>query len=87
MNTSAITAHEETIGGVDRVNIFARVWRPMQPARGFVIIVHGFNSHSGQYQWAAEQFTAAGLAVYALDLRGRGRSDGARFYVEHFGDS
>src|SRR5262245_64048368 len=27
-----------------------------------------------------------GLAVYALDLRGRGRSDGERFYVEDVAD-
>jgi alpha-beta hydrolase superfamily lysophospholipase len=81
-----MTAHDETMEGVGRVNIFVRVWQPTQTVRGVVIIVHGFNSHSGQYRWAAEQFTAAGLAVYALDLRGRGRSDGERFYVEHFGD-
>ena len=29
---------------------------------------------------------ATGLAAYALDLRGRGKSDGERFYVEKFGD-
>jgi alpha-beta hydrolase superfamily lysophospholipase len=36
--------------------------------------------------WVGEQFAASGLAVYALDLRGRGRSDGERFYVEHVDD-
>ena len=34
----------------------------------------------------AEQFVASGLAVYALDLRGRGQSDGERFYIEKFED-
>jgi alpha-beta hydrolase superfamily lysophospholipase len=29
---------------------------------------------------------AGGFAAYALDLRGRGRSDGERFYVEHVAD-
>jgi acylglycerol lipase len=48
--------------------------------------VHGFNSHSGYYGWLAERLIARGLAVYALDLRGRGRSEGARFYVESFDD-
>ena len=71
MSASAMTAHDETMEGVGHVNIFVRVWQPTQTVRGVVIIVHGFNSHSGQYRWAAEQFTAAGLAVYALDLRGR----------------
>ena len=50
------------------------------------VIVHGFNSHSGYYAWVAEQLVLAGFAVYALDLRGRGQSDGERFYVEVFAD-
>jgi alpha-beta hydrolase superfamily lysophospholipase len=44
------------------------------------------HSHGGQYKWAGEQFAASGLAAYALDLRGRGRSDGERFYVEDVAD-
>ncbi|MBV9479267.1 MAG: lysophospholipase [Acidobacteria bacterium] len=35
---------------------------------------------------AASQFVRAGLAVYAVDLRGRGKSDGERFYVQTFDD-
>jgi alpha-beta hydrolase superfamily lysophospholipase len=84
--TSPNTAREENFEGAGGLNIFLRVWRPAVPARGVVAIVHGFNAHSGHYAWAAEQFTARGLAVYALDLRGRGKSDGERFYVDKFGD-
>jgi alpha-beta hydrolase superfamily lysophospholipase len=51
-----------------------------------VVIVPGFNAHSGYYSWVAEQLTGDALAVYAVDLRGRGRSDGERFYVEKFQD-
>jgi len=51
-----------------------------------MVLVHGFNSHSGYYLWAAEQLIARGLAVYALDLRGRGKSDGERYYVEKFSE-
>jgi alpha-beta hydrolase superfamily lysophospholipase len=68
------------------LRIFYRTWRPPGPVRGVVTIVPGFNSHSGYYHWAAARFAALGLAVYALDLRGRGRSDGERFYVAHFAD-
>jgi len=78
----AIAMNEEKIAGVAGVNIFVRSWRPEGKARGVLAIVHGFNSHSGQYLWVAEQFVASGLAVYALDLRGRGKSDGERFYIE-----
>jgi alpha-beta hydrolase superfamily lysophospholipase len=76
---------EEDFKGVGGLTIFTRLWRPEKP-RAVVVIVHGFNSHSGQYQWVAEQFVAKGLAVYALDLRGRGKSEGERFYVEKFAD-
>jgi alpha-beta hydrolase superfamily lysophospholipase len=78
--------NEETFKGVGDFNIFFRSWRPAARPRGVVVIVHGFNSHSGQYLWVAEQFVSRGLAVYALDQRGRGKSDGERFYVEKFDD-
>jgi alpha-beta hydrolase superfamily lysophospholipase len=51
-----------------------------------VLVVPGFNSHSGYYEWVAAQLVASGLVVYALDLRGRGKSDGERFYVAQFAD-
>jgi acylglycerol lipase len=51
-----------------------------------VAICHGVNSHSGYYTWAAEQLVESGLAVYALDLHGRGQSDGERFYLEKIDD-
>jgi len=73
--------------GVGGLKIFTRSWHPADgKPRAIVVIVPGFNSHSGYYQWVAEQFVASGLAVYALDLRGRGQSDGERFYVEKFAD-
>ncbi len=81
---SGNTLKEESFEGVGGLNIFVRSWRPEGAVRGVVMIVHGFNSHSGQYTWVADQLTAHGLAVYALDLRGRGKSDGERFYVQSF---
>jgi acylglycerol lipase len=75
---------EETIAGTGGLKIFVRSLRPAGKPRAVVAIVHGFNSHSGHYLWVAEQLAANGLAVYALDLRGRGKSDGDRFYVESF---
>src|SRR6266850_1944819 len=79
-------AREESVAGTGGLNIFVRSWRPHGAARAIVIICHGFNAHSGQYQSVGEQFAAVGLAVYAVDLRGRGRSDGERFYVDKFAD-
>jgi acylglycerol lipase len=69
--------------GVGGLNIFARSWRPEAKApRALVVISHGVLSHSGYYEWTAEKLVAAGIAVYAIDHRGRGRSEGERFFVE-----
>jgi alpha-beta hydrolase superfamily lysophospholipase len=74
------------VENADGLRIFFRSLRPEETPRGFVVIVPGFNAHSGYYTWVAEQFAANGLAVYAVDLRGRGNSDGERFYVDNFED-
>lgn len=76
----------ERVEGTDGLRIFFRSWRPKETPRAFIVIVPGFNAHSGYYTWVAEQFVANGLAVYAVDLRGRGNSDGERFYVDNFED-
>jgi alpha-beta hydrolase superfamily lysophospholipase len=68
------------------LSLFYRAWRPATAARAVVAIIPGFNSHSGYYGWVGERLAAKGLAAYAVDLRGRGRSDGERFYVETFDD-
>ena len=78
--------NEASFKTADGLNIFTRSWQPDGKPRAVIVLVHGFNAHSGYMIWAAEQFAAKGLVVYALDLRGRGRSDGERFYVEKFSD-
>lgn len=80
-----IDAKEERFDGPRGLKIFTRSWRPAQP-RGVMVIVHGLNAHSGHYQWPGEQLAAAGYAVHALDLHGRGNSDGERFFVAKFSD-
>jgi acylglycerol lipase len=76
----------ERVQGTDGLNIFFRSLRPAGKPGAVVLIVPGFNAHSGYYAWVAEQLVAGGQAVYAVDLRGRGNSDGERFYVDKFED-
>lgn len=78
--------NEGTFEGVGGLKIATRSWPAKGTARGVMILVHGFNAHSGYMEWPGEQFSANGLASYALDLRGRGKSEGERFYVENFSD-
>ena len=82
----ANTYKEESLDGAGGLKIFTRSWRPESQARGVIVLSHGFNSHSGYYLWVAEQLSASGLAVYAHDYRGRGKSDGERYYVDKFSE-
>ena len=76
----------ETLEGQGDLRIAYRSWRPAAEPRGVIVIVPGFNAHSGYYVWVAEKLAADGLVVHAIDLRGRGRSDGDRFFVQSFDD-
>jgi alpha-beta hydrolase superfamily lysophospholipase len=85
MAQAIVKAEEGKLEGAGGLQLLFRAWRPAQ-SRGVVAIVPGFNSHSGYYAWVGEQLASAGLATYAVDLRGRGQSDGERFYVQQFGE-
>ena len=72
-NHAAAAMHEEYLEHAGGLRVFVRSWRPATEARATIVIVPGFNSHSGYYGWIAEQLSALGLAVYAVELRGRGK--------------
>jgi len=65
--------------------VFAQVWRPEATPQDVVVLVHGLGEHSGRYQAWAERFLAQGIAVYALDMHGHGRTTGRRGHTESFG--
>jgi acylglycerol lipase len=76
---------EEQFTGRGGTRLHMRSWRPDAP-RAVVVICHGVNSHSGQYLWSGSRLADAGFAVYAYDHRGRGQSEGSRFYIDDIGD-
>lgn len=83
--SNATSTQELTVSGKDGESLFYRAWRPTHtPARAVLLIVPGFKSYSGRYTWAGAELAKAGYAVYALDLRGRGRSEGAAYTVRDF---
>jgi alpha-beta hydrolase superfamily lysophospholipase len=67
-------------------SVFYRNWKVNLKPKAIVLIVHGLNSHSGYYQHFALQLNENNYEVYAMDLRGRGHSDGERYYVADYKD-
>lgn len=77
---------EDSFISTGGLRIHTRTWQPAGNPRAVIVICHGVNSHGGQYLWTAEKFVARGFVVFALDLRGRGKSEGPRFYVDEVAD-
>lgn len=50
------------------------------------MLVHGFAEHSGRYDEVAAGLTQIGFDVWRFDVRGHGRSEGARGHVYRFED-
>ena len=66
--------------------IFYRSWLCIGKPRGIVLIVHGLNSHSGYYQNFGMQLYENFFDAYAIDLSGRGESEGERYYIRNYAD-
>ncbi|MGH7293318.1 MAG: lysophospholipase [Polyangiaceae bacterium] len=75
---------EGTVRVAGGVTLYAQWWRPCFTPRGVVTVVHGLKDHSARYGVFAERLVARGFAVHAFDLRGHGRSEGPRAWVETF---
>lgn len=75
------TARDGEVTSVDGTRLFYRVW-PSAQARHTFAVVHGLGEHSGRYAAFAQAMGKRGMATYALDLRGHGKSQGQRGHVD-----
>ena len=71
-----------TFSGVRNVQIHWQAWLPASDPRAVVAIAHGAGEHAGRYEHVAARLVGDGYAVYAIDHRGHGRSDGARALID-----
>ncbi len=62
----------------DGLTMFARGWEPDGAPKAVVCLVHGHGEHVGRYAHVGAAFAAAGYALLGFDLRGHGKSGGAR---------
>lgn len=74
-------------GGAGGVRIFWQAWLPDVEPRAVVAMAHGVSEHSGRYAWTGEQLSARGYALFALDHRGHGKSEGPRAVIDRVGNA
>ncbi|MDG4667439.1 alpha/beta hydrolase [Mycobacterium sp. 236(2023)] len=77
-----VTHTERSFDGIGGVRIVYDVWTPETPAKGVVVLAHGYAEHARRYDHVVARFAEAGVVTYALDHRGHGRSGGKRVYLK-----
>jgi alpha-beta hydrolase superfamily lysophospholipase len=75
-----------TLRTADGLELAGIALRPPAEPKAAVAMVHGFGEHAGRYRALQDALVAAGFAVGAADLRGHGRSPGARGHVDRWDD-
>ena len=88
MSESPVSPHKHrdgTFAGADGLALYYQAWVAMnREHRAVLINLHGLGDHSSLYPSIANHFPARGMAVYAYDMRGNGRSPGQRAYLRHW---
>ncbi len=86
-----MSAHHRTgfFQGAGGTKLFFQSWQSTKdkkeiPTKAILIFVHGLGEHSGRYQYPVEFFVKKGYVLYAMDLRGHGKSGGDRGYADSF---
>lgn len=74
-------AAEGELHSADGTRLAYRVWPQPQATHTFAV-AHGLGEHSGRYEAFARAMGARGMATYAVDLRGHGKSEGQRGHVD-----
>ena len=72
--------NDEGITAPDGAHLPLRRWGPVEPSRGVVLALHGFNDYSKAFEAPAKALAAAGIATYAYDQRGFGRAPNKGFW-------
>lgn len=79
-------AMHETLASRDSHMIALYSWRPAGTPRAQLLVAHGMAEHGARYAALGEYLATNGIAVYALDHRGHGRSIAREQDAGHFAD-
>lgn len=74
-------ALENFLPSIAGITLHYRAWLPETPPLACVAIAHGIGAHGGAFTNVGQAWAEQGVAVYAIDLRGHGLSDGQRGHI------
>ena len=72
--------------GLKDLDLYYQCWLSAGEPKAVLLVVPGLAEHCGRYTNLVDYFVPKGYAVYGLDHRGHGKSEGLRCHVERFSD-
>ncbi len=67
--------------GADGTSVFCYRWLPSGTVRGVLQVSHGMGEHALRYREPLRPLLDAGIAIYANDHRGHGRTSRTRWAI------
>ena len=83
--SASVAQKEGMVTTDDGLRLYTMTWTPPRQTRSLILLVHGLAEHTGRYAHVASLLASNGHAVFGFDLRGHGRSEGDRAYIDRFG--
>jgi alpha-beta hydrolase superfamily lysophospholipase len=84
-SAASIDHQEGQFSGTAGLQLYFQAWLPLTGTRRAVLVnLHGLGDHSGLYPTLAAYMPSRGIALYAYDMRGNGRSPGQRAYLSRW---
>lgn len=77
---------EGNFTGDGKINLYYQTWFPQWQPQAVLVLVHGLGSHSGTFKNIVQALVPQGFVVYGFDLRGHGRSPGARGHINDWSE-
>jgi alpha-beta hydrolase superfamily lysophospholipase len=72
--------------GFGGAHLYYQRWCPDEQPVGVLALVHGLGGHSKLFDNGVRCLLPQGYGIYALDLRGHGRSPGQRGHIQHWSE-
>ena len=85
MAIARLAVREGRLPSIDGTHLYWRAWEVEKPRATFAVI-HGLGEHSGRYERFAKAMAGRGFSTFAVDLRGMGKSEGARGFVRSWSE-
>jgi alpha-beta hydrolase superfamily lysophospholipase len=63
------------------ITFYIQGWEPEGKPKAIVCLVHGLGEHTGRYEHVGQALNTAGYALFGFDLRGHGKTGGARGHI------